>query len=131
MQSWECPTGVTGQLAEIMASTFRLPASTSMASVVTPRPWTAVISSRIRAAPTPRPCQASATTMPTSGAGVAPQPWAVSGPHGSGGGAASAAMACPMMTPSRTATTASTSPGSPHSSRSRAGFGVTGAKNLR
>src|SRR5690349_3235782 len=49
-----------------MASTRRLPGSTSMASAVTPRAWARAISARINAAPTPRRCQASATTTPTS-----------------------------------------------------------------
>ena len=49
-----------------MASTPRLPGSTSIASDVTPRAWARVTSVRISAAPTPRRCQASATTTPTS-----------------------------------------------------------------
>src|SRR6185437_15808112 len=62
-----------------MASTRRLPGSTSMASAVTPRAWARAISARISAAPTPRRCQASATTTPTS---VTRLPFGQVGGHG-------------------------------------------------
>ena len=108
-----------GQRLATMASIVRLPGSTSMVSEVTPRAWAAVISTFISAEATPRPCQASATTTPTSAVRVPCGP------------AWSAAMACPMITPSRTATTASLWPSPPDILRSSSGPGVTGAKNLR
>jgi hypothetical protein len=107
-----------GQWAAIMASTRWLPGSTSMVADVTPRALARATSARISAEPTPWPCQASATTTPTSV------------PRGQEP-ARSAAMACPMMAPSRTATTASACRESPDSRWSMAPAGVTGAKNLR
>lgn len=50
----------------IMASTARLLGSTSMLTPVTPRDRARPSSARISAAPTPRRCQASATTTPMS-----------------------------------------------------------------
>ena len=77
-----------------MASTWRLPGSTSIAIDVMPRAWALAIRARTSAEPTPWPCQASATTTPIS---------VVRPPQGP---ARSAAMACPMMTPPLVATTA-------------------------
>ena len=102
----------------IMASTARLLGSTSMLTPVTPRAWARPTSARISAAPTPRPCQASATTTPMSVISPA------------SGLARSTAMAWPMMTPPRTATSTSAWPAVPPSRRSMAGPGLTGAKNL-
>jgi len=84
-----------------------------MTRVVTPRARARATSVRISRDPTPRPCHSSATRVPP-------------------GPVSYAAMACPMMTPSLTATTASTPGLSPARVRSMAGL-VSGApvKNRR
>lgn len=117
-----------------------------MLSDVTPRAWARLINARARAAPTPWPCQASATTTPISVTG----PFSGAGPSaGWPAGASvgrsagrSAAMACPMITPSCTAIRASVQPAppgrlsplargaKPQARRTMAAVGRIGAKNL-
>ena len=65
-QSRERRVRAMGQCPLIRASVRSLSCSTSIVTVVTPRAWAPAISARTSAEPTPWPCQASATTTPTS-----------------------------------------------------------------
>jgi hypothetical protein len=116
MESGDLVTRAAGQWAVTIASTWWLPGRTSIAAEVTPRARALVTTARISAEPMPWCCQASATTTPMS---VTP------------GQGRSTAIACPTMTPSRTATTASARPQAPDSRRTMAAPGTTGAKNRR
>jgi len=121
-QSRERRVRAAGQWLAIMACIRWFSGSTSIVSEATPRDRAAATRARTRSEPTPRCWQASATTTPTS---------AVVAPVGLEWSGWSAAIACPTMTPSRTATIAWQVPVPPASSLITDGPGVVGAKNLR